>query len=120
MLFHETSSFFQVLAEKLTKAPKHASLLQKFLVFAKSMIFHAFSPNEQLLPENLMKTPIHVSLLEKLPVSAKSMISRGLSRNEKLFATFGSKVDESAKIRLFAPKVSRFCQIDDFSCLFTK
>ena len=48
MLSHETSNFFQVLAEKLTKTPKHASLLEKLLVSAKSQIFDAFSRNEQL------------------------------------------------------------------------
>ena len=41
------SNFLQLLAENLMKTPKHASLLEKLLVFAKSMIFHAFLPNEQ-------------------------------------------------------------------------
>ena len=42
------SNFLQVLAEKFTKTPKHASLLEKLLVFAKSMIFHGFSRHENL------------------------------------------------------------------------
>ena len=50
MLFHEMSEFVQLLAEKLTKTPKDASLLGKFLVWAKSMIFYAFSRNDKLSP----------------------------------------------------------------------
>ena len=42
------TDFLQLLAEKMMKTPKHASLLEKFLVLAKSMIFHAFSRNERL------------------------------------------------------------------------
>ena len=45
MLFHEMSDFLQLLAKKLMKTAKHASLPEKLLVLAKSMIFHAFSRN---------------------------------------------------------------------------
>ena len=48
MIFHDMSTFLQLLGKKLMKAPKHASFLEKLLVLAKSMIFHAFSRNEQL------------------------------------------------------------------------
>ena len=44
------SNFFQLLAEKFTKTPEHASLLDKLLVWAISMIFNAFERNEQLFP----------------------------------------------------------------------
>ena len=75
---------------------KHASLLEKLLVSAKSM-FYPFSRNQQVLPENLMKTPIHASFLENLLVSAKWMISHPFSRNHQLSASFGRKVDENAE-----------------------
>ena len=42
------SKFLQLLAEKLMKMPKQASLPEKVLVFVKSMIFHAFSRNGRL------------------------------------------------------------------------
>ena len=48
MLFRKISKLLQVLAEKLMKTPKQASLLEKLVVLAKSMIFHAFSRNERL------------------------------------------------------------------------
>ena len=48
MLFHQMSNFLQVLAEKFTKTPKQASLLEKLLVCAKLMIFQGFSRHEKL------------------------------------------------------------------------
>ena len=48
VLLHETSDFLQHFAEKLTKMPKHGSLLEKLQVLAKSMIFRPFSRNEPL------------------------------------------------------------------------
>ena len=41
MPFHEMSHYLLVFAEKLTKMPKHGSLLEKLQVLAKSMIFRA-------------------------------------------------------------------------------
>ena len=40
MVFHEMRHFLQLFAEKLTKTPKHDSLLEKLQVLAKSMIFY--------------------------------------------------------------------------------
>ena len=48
MLFNEISHCLELLAEKLIKTAKHASLSEKLLVLAKSMIFHAFSRNGRL------------------------------------------------------------------------
>ena len=48
MLFHEMSDFLELVGQKLMKMPKHASLPQKVLLLAKSMIFHPFSRNERL------------------------------------------------------------------------
>ena len=100
MLFREMSIFLQLLAQNLTKTPKHASLREKLVVSAKSIIFHAFSRNEwvlQLLAEKLTKTPKDASLLEKFLVWAKSMIFYAFSRNDKLSPTFGRKLDENAE-----------------------
>ena len=48
MVFHEMSEFLELVAQKLMKTPKHASLLEKVLLLAKSMIFHICSRNERL------------------------------------------------------------------------
>ena len=48
MLFHEMSHFLQVFSEKLIKASKRDSFLEKLQVLAKSTIFHDFSRNEPL------------------------------------------------------------------------
>ena len=48
------------------------------------------------------------------------MNSRGFPRNEAIFAIPCSRVQENAKTGLFFRKVESFCQIDGFSCFFTK
>ena len=51
MTFHSFSGnkqILEVLAIKLRDTPKHASLLEKLLVFVKSIILQAFSGNERL------------------------------------------------------------------------
>ena len=91
------SDVLQLLAEKLMKTPKYASLPEKLIIFVKSMSFHGFSKNEQVFAKKLMKAPKHASFLEKLLVLAKSTIFYAFSRNEQLFATFGRKLDENAE-----------------------
>ena len=48
MVCYEMSHFLQVFAQKLSKTPKHDSLLEKLEVLAKSVIFRGFSRNETL------------------------------------------------------------------------
>ena len=49
------TKFLHVSAEKLTKRPKHGSLLEKLLVLAKSMIFRALSRNEPIFATSCRK-----------------------------------------------------------------
>ena len=113
MLFHKTSNFLQLLAEKFTKTPEHASLLEKLIGWGKSMIFNAFLRNEQLFPAfgwKLEEKLKHASLLEKLLVSAKSMFYP-FSRNQQVLpenlmktpihASFLEKLLVSAKWMIF-------------------
>ena len=58
------SNFFQLLAEKFTETPEHASFLEKLLVSAYPwflMLFYEMSNFFQLLAENLTKKPKHAS-----------------------------------------------------------
>ena len=55
MVFHETSHFLQLFSEKFIETWKGDSLLEKFPVFAKSMIFYGFRRNEPLFATFIRK-----------------------------------------------------------------
>ena len=88
---------------------------ERFFVF-----FHEMRHFLLLFSEKFMQMPKHRSFFEKLRVFVNSIIFLVFSRNEARFATFCSKVRQNAETWWFVRKVPRSCQIDEFSCFFTK
>ena len=135
------SHFLQLFAEKLTKTPKHGSLLEKLLVLAKSMIFRAFSRNDSLFAEKSSIWPRpatfrgnnHVSAFGQLFSRKLQKVAHFSKKNEKssswpklatfrgnnhvsaFWSTFQEKIAKSGSFRENTRKIIDFAKTCNFS-----
>ena len=116
VLFREISHFLQLFAEKLTKTPKHGSLLEKLLVLAKSMIFRAFSRNGSLFAETSSIWPKVATFPANYHVSAfLSTFQQKGGKSGSFREKWRKIIDLLAKTNNFSNKLPCFGVLVSFS-----